>query len=546
MGKSSAADVEVEQIEKRQDSAVKRHLKAFRDSIYHKPEKPTNMWHLLTNLTNTQRITFAAAFFGWTLDAFDFFSVSLTTAQIAKDFNVEPSEVTSAITTTLMLRPIGALIFGALADKYGRRWPLMADIVLYSLINMASGFAPNLQTFIGLRAVFGIAMGGEWGLGASLALESLPIEARGLFSGIFQEGYACGYLLATLVNYAIEETGSSWRILFWVGASFALLAIVIRFWVPESEAFEKQQEARRVIGRSLLKETWIVLKHHWLRLIYMVILMAFMNFFSHGSQDLYPTFLTSQLGYTPTQKTVTSVIYNIGAICGGTIIGYYSSYFGRKLCVAVCAILAGCFIPLWIYGPNIHALQFGAFTMQFFVQGAWGVIPAHINELSPPAFRGLLPGLAYQLGNLISAASSQIEATIGERYPIRNADGSYKLNAEGKQIADYGLTQAIFMGCVCGGLLITILVGKEERNKDFMEHLVEDARSGQAVTPDDVNASRIEQGMSSDGNGKSESDEKIHRFESMQEKMTLEHAESVQPAETKQHEQHDSTGKNAE
>ncbi|OAD03182.1 hypothetical protein MUCCIDRAFT_156069, partial [Mucor lusitanicus CBS 277.49] len=213
----------------------------FKDSIYSKPEKRQNAWHLLTNLTNTQRITFAAAFFGWTLDAFDFFSVSLSATRIGKDFGVQPSDVTSAITTTLMLRPIGALIFGALADKYGRRWPLMIDIVLFSVINMASGFAPNLQTFIGLRAVFGIAMGGEWGLGASLALEALPVEARGLFSGIYQEGYACGFLLATLVNYAVVETGSSWRILFWVGAGFAILAVIIRIWVPESETFEEQK-----------------------------------------------------------------------------------------------------------------------------------------------------------------------------------------------------------------------------------------------------------------------------------------------------------------
>ncbi|KAI8968952.1 major facilitator superfamily domain-containing protein [Mycotypha africana] len=394
-----------------------------------------------------------------------------------------------------MLRSIGALLFGALADRYGRRWPLMIDIVLFSVINMASGFSPNLQTFIGLRAVFGIAMGGEWGLGASLALETLPVEARGLFSGIYQEGYACGYLLATLVNYAIVQTNSSWRIIFWVGAGFALLAVVIRIWVPESPTFEKQREARKVLKRSLWTETKLAFKRHWLRIIYMVILMAFMNFFSHGSQDLYPTFLTAQLGYTPTEQTVTNVIMNIGAICGGIIFGYLSNYFGRRFILSICAICAGAFIPLWIYAPNIHALQFGAFVMQFFVQGGWGVIPAHINELAPASFRGLIPGLAYQLGNLVSAASSQIEATIGERYPLRNADGSYKLNSKGKPIADYGLTQAIFMGCVCGCLLITALVGKEERNKNFSEDLAEGQTTDDSpVTSEDVRANQIEQG----------------------------------------------------
>lgn len=271
-----------------------------------------------------------------------------------------------------MLRPIGALLFGALADKYGRRWPLMIDIVLFSIINMASGFAPNLKTFIALRALFGIAMGGEWGLGASLALESLPVEARGLFSGIYQQGYACGYLLATLVNYAVVQTDSSWRILFWVGAGFAVLAVIIRIWVPESETFEQQKEARKILGRSLWIEAKSAFRHHWLRMIYMVILMAFMNFFSHGSQDLYPTFLTAQLGYNATEQTVTSVVMNIGAIIGGTLFGYYSNYFGRRFILVVCAICAGAFIPLWIYAPNIQSLQFGAFMMQFFVQGAWG------------------------------------------------------------------------------------------------------------------------------------------------------------------------------
>jgi SHS family lactate transporter-like MFS transporter len=211
-------------------------------------------------------------------------------------------------------------------------------------------------------------------LGASLALEALPVEARGLFSGIYQEGYACGYLLATLVNYAIVQTNSSWRILFWIGAGFALLAVMMRFWVPESETFEKQKEARKVLGRSLLTEVKIAVKKHWLRMIYMVILMAFMNFLSHGSQDLYPTFLTTQLGYTATQMTVTSVIYNLGAICGGLIFGHLSNSFGRRFILSICAVCAGAFIPLWIYAPNIQSLQFGAFVMQFFVQGAWGKV----------------------------------------------------------------------------------------------------------------------------------------------------------------------------
>jgi SHS family lactate transporter-like MFS transporter len=234
-----------------------------------------------------------------------------------------------------------------------------------------------------------------------LALETLPIEARGLFSGIFQQGYACGYLLATLVNYAIQSQGGSWRILFWIGAGFALLAVVIRFWVPESDTFEETKKARKMLNRSVWKEASLAVKKHWRRLVYMVIFAAFFNFFSHGSQDLYPTFLMTQLHYTEAQMTVTSVIYNVGAIVGGVLFGYWSNYLGRRFAVAICAVGAGSFIALWAFGPSIESLRFGSFMMQFFVQGGWGVVPAYLNEISPPGFRSLMPGLAYQLGNLV-------------------------------------------------------------------------------------------------------------------------------------------------
>ncbi|KAI7849036.1 major facilitator superfamily domain-containing protein [Circinella umbellata] len=473
---------------------AKKYAKRFYHSLWQPPaEKPPGFLAICKRLTRTQWITFLAAFLGWTIDAFDYFCVSLSVPEIAKDFGVMPSEVTSAITTTLMLRPVGALLFGLLADKYGRRWPLMVDIVLFSVINMASGFAPNLQVFIGLRALFGIAMGGEWGLGASLALETLPIEARGLFSGIYQEGYATGYLLAALVNYAVSSTGSSWRILFWTGSVFALLAVFIRFFVPESQSFEQTKEVRKLNSTSYVKELMYMLKNHYRRTIYMIVLMAFFNFYSHGTQDLYPTFLKVQLGYTPAEQTATTVIHNIGALLGGTIVGLYSNYTGRRVSIVLSAIMVGAFIPLWIYAPNLHSLRFGAFTLQFFIQGAWGIVPAHLNELAPANFRGLMPGLAYQLGNLISAASSQIQATLGERYPLKNSDGSLQLR-DGKPIPDYGLTQAIFMGCVVTCLIITTLLGKEERNKDFMQNLYED-KNGQIIGLDDLNAQKKEEGQ---------------------------------------------------
>ncbi|KAI8146581.1 major facilitator superfamily domain-containing protein [Fennellomyces sp. T-0311] len=460
-------------------------------------EKPTgkapNLWRQLVDLNNKQRLAFTAAFLGWTFDAYDFFCVSIAATRIGTSFEVMPSDVTGAITTTLMLRSMGALIFGLLADRYGRRWPLMIDIILFSILNAASGFAPNLDVFIALRALFGIAMGGEWGLGASLALETLPIESRGLFSGIYQGGYVIGYLLATLVNYAIEATDSSWRILFWAGAAFALLAAFIRIFVPESPTFEKTQESRKLfMGRSYLKDIWIMLKNHYRRAIYMTILMAFFNFLAHGSQDLYPTFLRAQLNFDAAQVTITSVIYNIGSFIGCALLGCYSSYFGRKRVIVFGSVMVGAFIPLWIYAPEVHSLRFGAFVLFFFVQGTWGVVPAHLNELSPPAFRALLPGLSYQLGNLISAASSQIQATIGEQYPLRNPDGTILLR-DGKSVPDYGLTQAIFMGVIVACLILTILVGKEERNKDFMQNINEDEH-GRAIGSDDLLNYELEQG----------------------------------------------------
>ncbi|RUS19387.1 major facilitator superfamily domain-containing protein, partial [Endogone sp. FLAS-F59071] len=440
-----------------------------------KAEKHRNPWVLLTNLNNKQRLTFASAFLGWTLDAFDYFTVSLTATSIAAEFNVPVSQVTTAITFTLMLRPVGALIFGALADRFGRKWPLMADILLYSVIELASGFAPSLWSFIILRGVFGIAMGGEWGLGSSLAMESLPPEARGLFSGILQQGYSTGYLLAVLFNYGIiTGAHASWRVVFYASCFPALLIIFIRLFVPESDTFEKTKAARKRSGRTYWDDVKSVLKNHWMRLIYAVILMAFFNFMSHGSQDLYPSFLSKQKNYDATDVAVTAVIYNIGAITGGTIIGYLSEYWGRRRCIIASSFLGGCFIALWAFGPTESSLQFGAFMLQFFVQGAWGVIPAHLNELSPPEFRGTFPGLSYQLGNLISSASAQIEATLGETFPVTYSNGTVVHDSTGAPVPNYALIQAIFMGIVFFFVIVLTAIGKEAKGKDFNGHLSSD------------------------------------------------------------------------
>ncbi|EXX70295.1 Jen1p [Rhizophagus irregularis DAOM 197198w] len=423
--------------------------------------KAQNPWKLLTSLNGQQRITFVAAFLGWTLDAFDYFIVVFAIPYIANDFQMEPSVITGSITVTLCFRPLGAAIFGLLADRYGRRYPLMIDIILYSSMELASGFAPNFTVFIILRAIFGIAMGGEWGLGAALAMEILPPESRGLFSGILQQGYAVGYLLAAILHYVVIEN-IGWRAMFWIGSFPALLVILLRFFVPESPAWKAQKNVSESTGKTWLLNTKLVLKHHWRRFVYCVLLMAFFYFFSHGTQDLYPTFLKAQLGYTPAQVTILTVVANIGAIIGGSLCGYLSQLYGRKLIIIVSAILAACFVPLYLLPRNFGLLILGAFALYFGVQGAWGVVPAHLNELSPSEFRGTFPGLTYQLGNLISSSSAQIEAKLGERF-----------TKNGKP--DYGLVIAVLTLIVIFLLVVLTLFSREYKDIDFVEQAKQSA-----------------------------------------------------------------------
>ncbi|CAB4398315.1 unnamed protein product [Rhizophagus irregularis] len=423
--------------------------------------KAQNPWKLLTSLNGQQRITFVAAFLGWTLDAFDYFIVVFAIPYIANDFQMEPSVITGSITVTLCFRPLGAAIFGLLADRYGRRYPLMIDIILYSSMELASGFAPNFTVFIILRAIFGIAMGGEWGLGAALAMEILPPESRGLFSGILQQGYAVGYLLAAILHYAVIEN-IGWRAMFWIGSFPALLVILLRFFVPESPAWKAQKNVSESTGKTWLLNTKLVLNHHWRRFVYCVLLMACFNFLSHGTQDLYPTFLKAQLGYTPAQVTILTVVANIGAIIGGSLCGYLSQLYGRKLIIIVSAILAACFVPLYLLPRNFGLLILGAFALYFGVQGAWGVVPAHLNELSPSEFRGTFPGLTYQLGNLISSSSAQIEAKLGERF-----------TKNGKP--DYGLVIAVLTLIVIFLLVVLTLFSREYKDIDFVEQAKQSA-----------------------------------------------------------------------
>jgi len=322
-----------------------------------------------------------ASFLGWTLDAFDFFVLVFAVPTIAEEFHVDLPEIAKTIAVTLAFRPVGAFIFGLLADRYGRRLPLMLDLVFYSVVEVLSGLAPDYKTFLILRALFGIGMGGEWGVGASLAMEKVPPKWRGVLSGILQEGYAVGYLLAACCYFFVFPKWG-WRPMFFIGGLPALLALFVRFKVKESAVWERTRPPNwSGVGRAIVSQ--------WKLFLYLSCLMMMMNFASHGTQDMYPTFLKLERGFSPRQVAVIVVIYNIGALVGGILFGLYSDRFGRRRGMATAFLLATVMIPLWAYAQNTPLLVLGAFLMQFMVQGAWGVIPAHITELSPDSINAV-------------------------------------------------------------------------------------------------------------------------------------------------------------
>ena len=356
----------------------------------------------MSKAENGHRAAVTASFLGWMLDAFDFFIVVFTLTAIAKEFHKTDAELALTITVTLAFRPLGALIFGLLADRYGRKLPLIIDLIFFSVVEVLCGFSHSYLSFIILRALFGIGMGGEWGVGASLAMEKAPSGRRGLMSGLLQEGYAMGYLLAA-VAYFVVFPRWGWRPMFFIGGLPALLAIFVRLRVEESEVWRRTRHADwGSLGKSIVS--------HWKLFIYLTVLMAGMNLASHGTQDMYPTFLQRDWGFTPQRRAMLVAFSMVGAIAGGLTFGHISDRIGRRKAIVIALGLAITVIPLWAFSPALAGLIAGAFAMQFMVQGAWGVIPAHINELSPDNVRGFLPGFAYQCGVLIASSVVYIEA----------------------------------------------------------------------------------------------------------------------------------------
>ncbi len=358
-----------------------------------------------------QRNALLSGFLGWTLDAFDFFVLTLVLVPVAKDFGKSVPEIALTITASLAMRPVGAFIFGLMADHFGRRLPLMLDILFYSVVEVLSGLAPNYTVFLVLRLLYGVGMGGEWGVGASLVMESVPVKWRGILSGLLQQGYALGYLLAAVAYYVVFPHWGphwGWRALFFIGGTPALLTLFIRAKVKEPEAWQH--------SRSDWSGYWRAILANWRIFIYLVVLMAAMNFISHGTQDLYPTFLQHQRHFSPQRTATVTIVSMLGAIAGGLAFGLFSDHRGRRRSMVIGVVSALVLVPLWIFAPNTPLVYLGAFLMQFMVQGAWGVIPAHLNELSPSRLRGFFPGFAYQLGVLVASSIAYFEARLAQHH----------------------------------------------------------------------------------------------------------------------------------
>jgi len=396
--------------------------------------QPSRAWHAVT-----------AGFLGWMLDAFDFFVLVFLVDTLASQFHVTKTQVVFTLTATLAMRPVGAIIFGLLADRYGRRRPLMANVIFFSVIELLCGFAPTYTVFLILRALYGIGMGGEWGVGASLAMEAAPPKWRGILSGVLQSGYPLGYLLAALAARFIEPA-FGWRAMFWIGGAPALLALYIRSKVPESEAWKQH---RAPSTRAILA----VVKQNWKSALYLVLMMTLMMFLSHGTQDLYPDFLKSTRGANSHIVSYIALLYNIGAVIGTLIFGHFSELLGRRRSMIFALLLSLATIPAWAFGGTLLAIAVAAFIMQAGVQGAWGVIPAHLNELSPDQTRGLLPGLAYQLGILIAAPVNSIE------YALRSKFG-YSWALAGFETINIAL------------LIVVLALGTERKGRGFLSEQI--------------------------------------------------------------------------
>lgn len=448
---------------------------------------------------------YGLGFFAWTVDAMDFFCVGSSATNIAATLNVTTTQITWGITLVLMLRSVGAIIFGLLSDYYGRKYPYMVICALFIVVEIGTGFVQTYSQFLGVRAIFGVLMGAMYPIASLTALEDQPKGAKSVLSGLFLPGYNFGYLLAVVFFRAFEMTpfldkeGEGWRNLFFFSAGLPVLLITWRLFFPESPTFVKLKEAKRIIEAKRLHEQevagikpktgimskfqidhslLVTFKTEWLMIIYLLFLMSAFNFISHGSQDLYPTLLVNQHKVTPNERTYILVIVNIGAMLGGIFFGQLTELLGRRLTICICMVWSGAFLYPSFFSKSLSGIIGGYFFLNFGVMGAWGVAPLHLIELVNTTHRSFLSGVMYQLGNLASSASSTIEAQLGSQYPLPEI---------GPKVYDYGLVMCIFCAAVFAFLLLLMLIGPERFHKDLRVHI-----HGEAA--------EVEDGYSADSN----------------------------------------------
>ncbi|AEO62951.1 uncharacterized protein THITE_2042844 [Thermothielavioides terrestris NRRL 8126] len=430
-----------------------------------RPVPLRNPISLLAQLSVRGWLFFFVGFAAWTADAYDFHALSIQQVKLSEYYNRSITDVSTAITLTLLLRSVGAAIFGLAGDRWGRKWPMVFNMIVLGALQIATIYSRTFSDFLAVRSLFGLFMGGVFGNAIAMALEHCPPDARGLMSGVLQQGYAFGYVCAACANLGVGGGEDSWKTVFWIGAGLSFGVGVIRCFFPESEQFIQARKAGKthVTPKAFWRETKLMLAQDWKMCVYCVILMTWFNFYSHTSQDSYTTFMLTQKELDNAAASRASILMKVGACVGGTILGYVSQWFGRRRTIIVAAILSGLLIPAWILPEGERGLSASGFFLQFFVQGAWGVIPIHLNELSPPAFRSLFPGVTYQLGNMISSPSAQIVNAI--------AGSHFVTSKSGKQVDAYGPTMGIATAIIAVGIAVTTALGPEKCGREFEKSL---------------------------------------------------------------------------
>ncbi|OCT50772.1 carboxylic acid transport protein [Cladophialophora carrionii] len=426
------------------------------------PRPLRNPISLFAQLSATDWLFFLVGLAAWTADGFDFHALSIQTVKLAAYYDTSKTNVSTAITLTLLLRSVGAAFFGLAGDKFGRKYPMVVNMIILGLLQVATIYSATFKQFLAVRSLFGLFMGGVYGNAIAMALENCPVDARGLMSGILQQGYSLGYVIAACCNLGVGGETDSWKTVFWIGTGLSIGVGFIRLLFPESRQFTEAKRAGKghtSSASAFWVETRKMLAQEWRMCIYCIFLMTWFNYYSHTSQDSYTTFMLTQKELNNSAASRASILMKTGACVGGTIIGYISQWFGRRRSIIVAAIMSGILIPAWILPTTERSLSATGFFMQFFVQGAWGVIPIHLNELSPPAFRSSFPGITYQLGNMISSPSAQIVNAIAEANMVRAVDGELA--------PAYGPTMGVATAIIATGIAVTTAFGPERRGAKF-------------------------------------------------------------------------------